>query len=288
MSDTTAKFLIADALHLPFADQQFDAVIGSPPYCDARTYGIGAQRDCAEWVDWMLGVTTEALRVSKGAVIWVAAGVTRQRSYWPACEGLMYEWWRRGGSMLRPCFWHRIGVPGSGGNKRVGYWFKSNVEYVMCFKRDGSLPYFDLKAIGHKPKYRGGGACTNYRPVWTDQSVRIDGRRRAKRYAHPEIANPGNLIDTGVVGGGHMGDAAAKKSEAAFPEALVRPLILSLVPPGGTVLDPFSGSGTTVATALKCGRSGVGTDIRESQIEIGRKRVGNVTRPFDFVAAPAH
>ena len=84
-SDSPTTFMRADASSLPFPDGSFDAVIGSPPYCDARTYGIGAQRDCAEWVDWMLKVTTEALRVSKGPVIWVAAGVTRDWSYWPAC-----------------------------------------------------------------------------------------------------------------------------------------------------------------------------------------------------------
>ena len=35
--------LQADALHLPLADKSVDLVLGSPPYCDARTYGIGAK-----------------------------------------------------------------------------------------------------------------------------------------------------------------------------------------------------------------------------------------------------
>jgi hypothetical protein len=41
----------------------------------------------------------------------------------------------------------------------------------------------------------------------------------------------------------------------------------------GRVLDPFSGSGTTVAAALTLGRNGVGCDIRVSQCELGRKRL---------------
>ncbi|MDF0668889.1 MAG: hypothetical protein P0119_22790 [Nitrospira sp.] len=41
-------FAQTDAARLPFADDTFDLVFGSPPYCDARTYGIGTQRGCEE------------------------------------------------------------------------------------------------------------------------------------------------------------------------------------------------------------------------------------------------
>ena len=83
-------------------------VLGSPLYCDdARTYeGIKVQpRGCAGWIDWMLEVTTEAVRVSRGLVLWVCAGVTRNWCYQPACEGLLYEWWKRGGRCWRPAYW---------------------------------------------------------------------------------------------------------------------------------------------------------------------------------------
>src|SRR5262249_44185366 len=46
--------LEGDAGRLPLADRSVDLVFGSPPYCDARTYGIAAQRDCGEWIRWML------------------------------------------------------------------------------------------------------------------------------------------------------------------------------------------------------------------------------------------
>jgi hypothetical protein len=35
--------VVGDAVRLPLADQSVDFVFGSPPYCDARTYGIDAQ-----------------------------------------------------------------------------------------------------------------------------------------------------------------------------------------------------------------------------------------------------
>ena len=92
----TANFFVADAAHLPLADKSVDLVFGSPPYCDARSYGI-ARRPCAEWIEWMLTVTAEAVRVSRGLVIWIVAGVTRDcASPRPGGDALrMVEAWRK-------------------------------------------------------------------------------------------------------------------------------------------------------------------------------------------------
>lgn len=257
----------ANATRIPLASKSVDLCIGSPPYVDARLYlengvDLGIARGCQEWIDWMLIVTTEALRVSRGAVIWVATGVTRDRTYWPACEGLMYEWWRRGGSAYRPCYWRRFGIQGSGGDQ----WFRADVEYVMCFKRADRLPWTNNTAMGHSCKFKPGGAMSyrsrNGSRVWDSNG-----------YIPPEIANPGNLIDTGAAGGGNTGHQMAHENEAPYPEDLAKHFVLSLCPPGGTVLDPFSGSGTTVSVAEQHGRIGIGFDLRRSQAEIARRRI---------------
>jgi site-specific DNA-methyltransferase (adenine-specific) len=73
-----------------------------------------------------------------------------------------------------------------------------------------------------------------------------------------------------------MGDAAAHQNEAPFPEALCDPLIRSFCPPGGVVLDPFMGSGTTLAVAKKLGRRGIGWDIRHSMVVLTRQRLGAI------------
>jgi hypothetical protein len=279
----------ADATRLPLADRSVDLVFGSPPYCDARTYGIGAQRDCVAWVEWMLTVTAEAQRVARGPVLWVAAGVTRDRNYWPACEGLMWEWWKRGGDcqLYRPCYWHRVGIPGSGGKD----WFRADVEYVMCFKRPGALPWANNTAMGHPPKWGPGGEMSNRlrdgeringKPMYRrgkDGKRQLtkrnaDGDMESPTYHVPVKANPGNLIRTNV-GGGQMGHPLAHENEAPFPEALAAWFIRSLCPPGGIVLDPFSGSGTTVAVAHRLDRHGIGMDLRMSQCELGRRRLLN-------------
>jgi site-specific DNA-methyltransferase (adenine-specific) len=48
---------------------------------------------------------------------------------------------------------------------------------------------------------------------------------------------------------------------AAFPRELARRCILTASPPGGKVLDPFVGSGSTIAVAATEGRHSVGIDL---------------------------
>lgn len=298
-------FVVADVVRLPFGDHAFDVVFGSPPYVDCRLYledgqDLGISRECHDWVEWMLAVTTECLRVSKGAVVWVASGATRDRNYWPACEGLMYEWYRRGGHAYRPCYWNRAGIPGSGSDQ----WFRSDVEYVMCFKRPGPLPYANNIAMGAAPKWAPGGAMS-YRLKNGTRVERGNVRREAvanghgsimrarepdangdsrryMNYVPPDVANPGNLISI-PVGGNRLGAKIAHESEAPFPERLAEFFLSSLCPPDGICLDPFSGSGTTVAVARKLGMRGIGADIRLSQCRLGRRRIRNVTPGFCFV-----
>ena len=61
---------------------------------------------------------------------------------------------------------------------------------------------------------------------------------------------------------------------ATFPPDLIKPMILAGCPKGGIVLDPFVGSGTTVATAIKLGRKGIGIDLNIKYLtENARQRI---------------
>jgi hypothetical protein len=295
----------ADATRLPFADASVDLVFGSPPYMDARTYGIGAQRNCEDWIEFMLKVVAESCRVSSGLVLMNCAGVTRDRCYWPGCEGLLYRWWKQGGQCWRPVYWNRVGIPGSGGKQ----WLRADIEYVLCFKRDAEwLAWSDNTANGHPPKWGPGGAmshrigdgrrvnqwvhsfdsggtggdiddvsCQAPRPSHVlfkkrHTKSRPDGSDEVQTYTPPTLANPGNMIQI-KVGGGLLGSKLAHENEAPFPEALAEWFIKGWCKPGGKVLDPFSGSGTTASVANRLGRIGIGTDLRFNQCELGRRRI---------------
>ena len=52
---------------------------------------------------------------------------------------------------------------------------------------------------------------------------------------------------------------------AAFPEALVEPMILAGSRPGDTVLDPFAGSGTFLKVAKENGRKTIGAENQSLQ-----------------------
>lgn len=282
-------FAQGDAAKLPLPDAGVDLVIGSPPYVDARLYledgiDLGISRDQFEWVDWMLEVTEEALRVTRGAVIWVCAGVTRDRNYWPACEGLLWEGHKRGLLSECPVYWHRNGISGSGGSQ----WFRKDVEYCLAFKRAEVIPGAQNTACGTPPKYGAGGAMSHR----TKDGARVhtkrrrDGSMEVQRYDPPPLSNPGTLLVTQeadeiatssvfrtLVGGGHLGHPIAHDNEAPYPEAVPEFFIRSLCDVGGIVLDPFSGSGTTVAAAARLGRRGIGFDLRLSQCRLGGRRL---------------
>jgi DNA modification methylase len=70
---------------------------------------------------------------------------------------------------------------------------------------------------------------------------------------------------------------------AVFPPELVRRPILATVPEGGTVLDPFFGSGTTAVMARRLGRKAVGVELSESYCELAAKRFQQ--QVFDFGGA---
>lgn len=60
---------------------------------------------------------------------------------------------------------------------------------------------------------------------------------------------------------------------AVFPEKLIEPCVLAGCPNGGTVLDPFCGSGTTGVVAVKNGREFIGIELNPEYVTIASERM---------------
>lgn len=275
-------------------DDEFDMTMYSPPYEDCRTYGIDFRLVGQQWVDWMVEIFVECVRVTKGLVVCVVEGKTR-KFRWSATPALLMADLHRAGVKLRkPPVYHRVGFPGGGGPD----WWRNDFEFCVCASK-GKLPWSDNTATGHSAKYQNGGACSNR----TRSGARIRGEKSQvgairrggpAKYAKPKsgIVNPGNVIQETYsaeevvsifdsrgdvvkckVGKGHMGSDLAHENEAPYPESLVEPFVKSFCPPDGVVFDPFCGSGTTGAVAMRLGRQFVGCDVRASQVDLTLKRL---------------
>lgn len=64
---------------------------------------------------------------------------------------------------------------------------------------------------------------------------------------------------------------------AVFPEKLIEPCILAGSPLGGTVLDPFTGSGTTGVVAKRLRRDFIGCEINPDYAQMAADRIAAAT-----------
>jgi site-specific DNA-methyltransferase (adenine-specific) len=148
------------------------------------------------------------------------------------------------------------------------------------FKRSARLSYKDAN-----------GACGNDKPrVPTSQRVSDSnnqthvpgtpdhgGLHRAGTDREPNTRNRRTVwsIPTSPYRGAHF---------ATFPPALVEPCILAACPAGGVVIDPFAGSGTTLAVAKRLGRRAVGIELNSEYIKMAEERIANEPQPEPFHA----
>ena len=72
-------------------------------------------------------------------------------------------------------------------------------------------------------------------------------------------------------------EEARLKHPAIFPEMLVERLIETFLPlQGDVILDPFAGSGSTIVTAEKMGKTGVGIELSEEYAALANQRIQEV------------
>lgn len=108
---------------------------------------------------------------------------------------------------------------------------------------------------GNNRSFRGGGVYTNNRSF--DNSADKEKKTVGNVPNETGVRNRRSVwsVSTHGFSGAHF---------ATFPRKLIEPCILAGCPVGGTVLDPFIGSGTTAEVAQDLGRNCIGIDINES------------------------
>ena len=113
---------------------------------------------------------------------------------------------------------------------------------------------------------------------------RDSGRRaRSSSTTEPTAGVPmGDVWDIGVI-------APISRERTGYPsqkpEALLSRLVHALTDPGEVVLDPYAGSGTSLAVAARLGRRFVGVDASETAVETARSRISRLRLETDGKAA---
>ena len=136
----------------------------------------------------------------------------------------------------------------------------------------GTLRPNSRRRKGNAKSFRGGGAYTAHQTV--------DNSTDAERETHGNTPN-----DTGLRRKRTVWSIATKgytsangEHYATFPPQLAKNCILAGCKVGGTVLDPFIGSGTVAEVALKHGRNCVGIELNPAYQTLIEERIQNGKR----------
>jgi adenine-specific DNA-methyltransferase len=153
------------------------------------------------------------------------------------------------------------------------YRFSGRHETILWFVKSDDY-IFNLDPIRVPQKYPG------------KRSFR--GQNKGKPSGNPKGKNPSDIWDMPNVKANHI-----EKTEhpCQFPLGLVERFILGMTNPGNLVFDPYLGSGTTVAAAVKCDRRGAGSDTELEYLKIARNRVNQTllgTLPYREMNKPIY
>jgi DNA modification methylase len=260
-----------------------DAVICDPPYPEiSRDYGRMSE---ADWHAMMRVVVGEVRRILKptGSAVFVlqpnSERVGRMRPWlwefmaWTAREWNMVQdaWWWNVTAMpeahsiqgrlmrasMKACVW--LGPAECWRNQDAVLWEESDASRVSRMQKRTRLKFnhpgghhTDKSRIYEVALRRGGVTPFNVLPLPNSNSASSGG-------AH-----------------GHG---------AATPLPLCQWWTRYICPPGGVILDPFAGSGTTGIAAVEHGASYVGIEQMPRYVEVARERIGKAlaSRPPLFV-----
>jgi DNA modification methylase len=290
----------AGAVLAGMPDQSANCIVTSPPYWGKRNYGVvgqyGQEDTPAAYVNTMREVFAEARRVlAHDGTCWLnlgdsystgGGGATGKHAYlgehvtthratelgaknllglpWQVAFALQGDGW----ILRNAIIWHKPNAMPESVRDRL------NCRHELMFLLVKSSAYwFDLDPIREphrmvktrepgnargqtRPPSRPGRCARppKYGPGTREVSTASRYGSSRHRRGHPNGRNPGDVwsIPTRPYHGPHF---------AAYPIDLPLRCIAAGCKPGGTVLDPFAGSGTTGLAAIQLGRRFTGIDL---------------------------
>jgi DNA modification methylase len=143
-------------------------------------------------------------------------------------------------------------------------------EYVFLLTKSERY-YYDAEAVSEAAKYAGqtgyfAGPKNAARSFRTGGATGGNEKPGSGRVPVGPTRNRRSVwtVTTKPYSGAHF---------AVMPAALVEPCIKAGCPEGGTVLDPFAGSGTTLAVAAELGRNAIGCELNPEYIALAERRI---------------
>lgn len=120
--------------------------------------------------------------------------------------------------------------------------------------------------------------------IFNQEDILVEAKTGAKRKLIDYRKNPPQPYNTEKVPGNVWNFSRVRFKMDEYenhptqkPEALLERIIKASSNPGDVVFDPFSGSFTTSAVAVRLGRVAIGIDMNEDYYEIGLRRTGITT-----------
>jgi DNA modification methylase len=255
---TTHRIVHGDARDLSFIeDESVHLVVTSPPYWTLKKYPdheqqMGDIADYEEFLSELQKVWQECFRilVPGGRVVCVVGDVCLSRKQngrhvvMPLHADICVQCRKIGFDNLNPIIWYKISnavFEANTTSKFLGKPYepnaivKNDIEFILMQRKPGGYrsPTPEQRELSRIPK---DDFNEWFRQIWT-----ITG-------------------------------ASTKKHPAPYPEELANRLVRMFSFVDDTVLDPFAGTGTTTAAAIKAGRNSVAVEIEASYIELMRHR----------------
>jgi len=250
-------------------ENSVNTCVTSPPYWGLRDYGtddqLGQEETPEKFVESLVNVFREVRRVLRDdGTVWLNLGDSYLSNKqlggipWRVAFALQADGWY----LRQDIIWHKLNLMPESVTDRCT---KAH-EYIFLLSKSPKY-YYDYEAIKEKlsnplrTNFASGGIKISQNKNRNDQDL----HQRSKNMIF-EKRNKRSVwtVTTKPYSEAHF---------ATYPHDLIIPCILAGCPEGGTVLDPFGGSGTTAQVASNLNRNAILCELNPDYVDIAKGRL---------------